>query len=185
MQEMFQHTPAAGQSPSRYSPHKNRYNAALANLETPRENLGEVFSEADNEAVDASLPDSDPRGYLIKLQKSFSVLSSITGGPRKLKRAQTLRLPLESIPEDLQTHRLLQTVQSNFDEISKLAMETSKQDMYVRRGMQASGLGMTATDREVMGKKLYQVVEEWINSGRGEKCDVEFVFGGLGSLSGA
>ncbi|KAB8302897.1 hypothetical protein EYC80_006221 [Monilinia laxa] len=185
MREMFQQTPATGQAPSRPSPHKNRYNAALANLETPRENLGEVSLEANNEAVDTFLPDSDPRGYFMKRQKSFAVLSSITGGPRKLKRAQTLRLPLESIPEDLQTHRLLQTVQSNFDGISKLFMETSKQDTYVRRGMQASGLEMTATDREVMGKKLFQVVEEWINSGKGEKCDVDFVFGGLGSLSGA
>ncbi|KAA8576264.1 hypothetical protein MFRU_009g01750 [Monilinia fructicola] len=185
MRDMFQQTPVTSQATSRPSPHKNRYNAALASLEIPRENLGEVSLEANKEAVDSSLPDSDPRGYFMKRQKSFAVLSSITGGPRKLKRAQTVRLPLESIPEDLQTHRLLETVQIDLDGISKLVMETSKQDTYVRCGMQASGLEMTAGDRESMGKKLYQVVEEWINSGRGEKCDVDFVFGGLGSLSGA
>ncbi|QSZ31266.1 hypothetical protein DSL72_000829 [Monilinia vaccinii-corymbosi] len=185
MREMFQQTPATSQVSPRPSPHKNRYNAALTNLEIPRESLREKSPEANNESVNTSLPDSDPRGYFMKRQKSFSVMSSIAGGPRKLKRAQTLRLPLESIPEDLQTHRLLQTVQSDPDGISKLIMETTKQDTYVRRGVQACGLEMTAADREIMGKKLYQVVEVWINSGRGEKCDVEFGFGGLDSLSGA
>ncbi|CAD6448015.1 fd0cca7a-cc59-4a19-8483-a8bf0419b1ff [Sclerotinia trifoliorum] len=185
MRELSQQQSVTGQTSSRQSPHKNRYNAALASLGRPTENLEERSSETNTSGVKTSLPDSDPRGYLMKRQKSFSVLSSITGGPRKLKRAQTLRLPLESIPVDLETRRLLQTVPSGIDSISKLVMETSKQDTYVRRGIQAIGLEMTATDREAVGKKLYQVVEAWMNLGRGEKCDVEFEFGGLGSLHGA
>ncbi|ESZ90125.1 hypothetical protein SBOR_9482 [Sclerotinia borealis F-4128] len=184
MREAFQQPPATSQASSRPSPHKNRYNAALTSLETSQENT-RISSESNNESVNTSLPGSDPRGYLIKRQKSFSVLSSITGGPRKLKRAQTLRLPLESIPGDLQTHRLVQTVQSDLDAISKLAMETSKEDTYVRRGTQASGLEMTATEKEATGKKLYLVSQVWMNSDRGEKCDIEFVFGGPSSLSGA
>ncbi|KAF7958471.1 hypothetical protein EAE96_002015 [Botrytis aclada] len=185
MREAFQQPPATSQASSRPSPHKNRYNSALASLEMSQESLREDSSSANSEGVYATLPDSDPRGYLMKRQKSFSVLSSVTGGPRKLKRAQTLRLPLESIPADLQIHRLLQTAQSDIDGISKLVMETSKQDTYVRRGTQARGLEMTTTDRDDVGKKLYQVVEAWMKSDRGEKCDVEFVFGGLESLSGA
>ena len=102
-----------------------------------------------------------------------------------MKRAQTLRLPLETIPEELQTHKLLHTVQSDLDGISKLVIETSKQDTYIRCGTQASGLEMTATDREAMGKRLYQAVEAWMISDKGEKYDVEFVFGGLCSLRGA
>ncbi|KAF7937754.1 uncharacterized protein EAE97_007550 [Botrytis byssoidea] len=185
MREAFQQPPATSQASSRPSPHKNRYNAALASLEMSQESLGESSSSANNEAVYTTIPDSDPRGYLMKRQKSFSVLSSITGGPRKLKRAQTLRLPLESIPADLQIHRLLQTVQSDMDGISKLVTETSKQDTYVRRGTQARGLEMTTIDRDAVGKKLCHVVEAWMKSDRGEKCDVEFLFGGLESLSGA
>ncbi|KAI9650489.1 hypothetical protein NHQ30_000505 [Ciborinia camelliae] len=185
MREVFQQPPATSPASSRLSPHKNRYNAALASLETPRESLREVSSEVNSEGANTSLPDSDPRGYLMKRQKSFSVLSSITGGPRKLKRAQTLRLPLESIPENLQTHRLLQKVNGDLDGISKLVLESSNQDTYIRRGTQVPGLEMGATDREAMGRKLYQVVEAWMNSDRGEKCNVEFVFGGLGSLGGA
>ncbi|TGO29014.1 hypothetical protein BPAE_0020g00590 [Botrytis paeoniae] len=185
IREAFQQPPATSQAPSRPSPHKNRYNAALASLEMSQESLRKNSSSANSEGVYATLPDSDPRGYLMKRQKSFSVLSSITEGPRKLKRAQTLRLPLESIPADLQIHRLVQTVESDVDGISKLVTETSKQDMYVRRGIQATGLEMTATDRDAVGKKLCQVVEAWMKSDRGEKCDVEFVFGGLETLSGA
>ncbi|KAF7915789.1 uncharacterized protein EAE98_009334 [Botrytis deweyae] len=185
MRETFQQPPATSKASSRPSPHKNRYNAALASLEMSQESLGENSSSANNESVCTTLPDSDPRGYLMKRQKSFSVLSSISGGPRKLKRAQTLRLPLESIPADLQIHQLLQTVQSDINGISKLVMETSEQDTYVRRGTQARGLEMTTTDRDAVGKKLCQVVEAWMKSGRGEKCDVEFLFGGLESLSGA
>lgn len=184
MRDVFQQPPATSQAFSRSSPHKNRYNAALASLETPGESSTDN-TEASNQGFKTSLPDSDPRGYLMKRQKSFSVLSSITGGPRKLKRAQTLRLPLESIPENLQIHRLLHTIQSDIDGMSKLVTETSKQDTYVRRGMQVSGLEMTTNEREVMGKKLYSVVEAWMNSGRGEKCNVEFVFAGLDSLTGA
>ncbi|KAF7856866.1 hypothetical protein EAF04_009627 [Stromatinia cepivora] len=185
MRETFQQPSATGQASSRQSPHKNRYNAALASLGRPRESLREFSPETNSDGVKASLSDSDPRGYLMKRQKSFSVLSNITGGPRKLKRAQTLRLPLESIPADLEIHRLLQTVSSGIGGVSHLVTETSKQDTYVRRGTQFIGFEMTATDREAVGKKLYQVVEAWMNSGRGEKCDVEFVFGGLDSLRGA
>ncbi|CCD54915.1 hypothetical protein BofuT4_P162040.1 [Botrytis cinerea T4] len=185
MREEFQQPPATIQASSRPSPHKNRYNAALASLEMSQESQRENSSSANSEGVCTTLPDSDPRGYLMKQQKSFSVLSSITGGPRKLKRAQTLRLPLETIPADLQIHRLLHTAESDMDEISKLVMETSKQDTYVRRGSQARGLEMTATDRDTVGRELRHVVEAWMKSERGEKCDVEFVFGGLESLSGA
>ncbi|APA07074.1 hypothetical protein sscle_02g018440 [Sclerotinia sclerotiorum 1980 UF-70] len=185
MRDTFRQPSAMDQASSRQSPHKNRYNAALASLERPTENLEEFSPETNSSGVKTSLPDSDPRGYFMKRQRSFSVLSSITGGPRKLKRAQILRLPLESIPADLEIHRIVQIVPSGIQSISNLVMETSKQDTYVCQGVQAIGLEMTATDREAVGKQLYQVVEAWMNSGRGEKCDVEFVFGGLDSLHGA
>lgn len=185
MRDLFQQPPATSRDPSQSSPHKNRYNAALASLETSGQSTRDLSSEVNSKGFETSLPDGDPRGYFIRRQKSFSVSHSITSGPRKLKRAQTLRLPLESIHENTQTHRLLQTVPSDLDEISKLVVESSKQDMYVRRGMQTLGLEMTTTDRYDVGQKLYQVVESWMNSGRGEKCDVDFVFHGLGSLSGA
>ncbi|KAF7913806.1 uncharacterized protein EAF01_000212 [Botrytis porri] len=177
MREIFQQPPTTSQASSRPSPHRNRYNAALTSLEMSQESLKENSSSVNSERDNTTLPDSDPRGYLMKRQKSFSVLSSITGGFWKMKRAQTLLLPLESIPADLKIHRLLQTVQSDVDGISKLVMETSKQDTYVRRGIQARGLEMTIIDRDAVEKNLFQVVEAWMKSDREKKCDVEFVFG--------
>ncbi|KAM3086763.1 hypothetical protein ACMFMG_000887 [Clarireedia jacksonii] len=175
--------PHMTQSSAKPSPHKNRYLAALASLSTPQSIEIEETLEGDTESFKTKLPDSDPRGYLMNRQKSFSTLSSITKGPRKLKRAQTIRLPFEAIPEELQLHSLVQVIQNSSEDVSKLMLETAGQDMYVCRGSIVPGLEMDAGDEAVVGQKLYRVVKSWMSSGILGNCDIEFTFGNLGRLS--
>ncbi|PQE19907.1 dna mismatch repair protein [Rutstroemia sp. NJR-2017a BVV2] len=176
--------PPMSQSVEKPSPHKNRYLAALASLGTPQSIQIEEHPKSDAESFKTTLPDSDPRGYLMNRQKSFSTLSSITKEPRKLKRAQTIRLPFEAIPEELQLHSLVKIIRTGGEDVKKLMLETTKQDMYVRRGNTVPGLEMDAADEAVVGQKLYRVVKSWMSSSISGDCDVEFIFGNLGIMSG-
>ncbi|PQE27219.1 hypothetical protein CJF32_00000174 [Rutstroemia sp. NJR-2017a WRK4] len=177
--------PPMSQSVEKPSPHKNRYLAALASLGTPQSIQIEEHPNSDAESFKTTLPDSDPRGYLMNRQKSFSTISSITKEPRKLKRAQTIRLPFEAIPEELQLHSLVQKIRTGGEDVKKLMLETTKQDMYVRRGNIVSGLELDAANESVVGEKLYRVVKSWMSSRVSGDCDVEFTFGNLGIMSGA
>ncbi|PQE20948.1 dna mismatch repair protein [Rutstroemia sp. NJR-2017a BBW] len=177
--------PPMSQSVEKPSPHKNRYLAALASLGTPQSIQIEEHPTSDTESFKTKLPDSDPRGYLMNRQKSFSTISSITKEPRKLKRAQTIRLPFEAIPEELQLHSLVQKIRTGGEDVKKLMLETTKQDMYVRRGNIVSGLELDAANESVVGEKLYRVVKSWMSSRVSGDCDVEFIFGNLGIMSGA
>jgi DNA mismatch repair protein MutL len=176
--------PPMSQSSAKPSPHKNRYLAALTSLGTPQSIQIEEHPKSDTENFKTKLPDSDPRGYLMNRQKSFSTLSSITKEPRKLKRAQTIRLPFEAIPEELQLHSLVQIIQTGSEDVKKLMLGTAKQDLYVRRGNTVPGLEIDVGDEAVMGQKLYRVVKSWMSSSISGDCDVEFIFGNLGIMSG-
>jgi hypothetical protein len=48
-----------------------------------------------------------------------------------------------------------------------------------------SGLELDAANESVVGEKLYRVVKSWMSSRVSGDCDVEFIFGNLGMMSGA
>ncbi|KAI5918493.1 hypothetical protein F4810DRAFT_691646 [Camillea tinctor] len=62
---------------------------------------GEQRAPRDKEPVATTLPDGDPRTYLLRRQRSRSA------NPRKLRRVKSSLMPLESVPPEDQTHALV------------------------------------------------------------------------------
>jgi hypothetical protein len=60
---------SSSSAPLRSSPHKNRYNSAVASLEVDQPSSEP--SEQPKEPFKTTLPDEDPRAYLMRRQKSL------------------------------------------------------------------------------------------------------------------
>ncbi|TAQ85755.1 hypothetical protein B7494_g5904 [Chlorociboria aeruginascens] len=159
------------------SPHKNRYKAALTALsaqpptQTPRQ-AQPLFKAA----FKTSLPDGDPRGYLMRRQNSLlqrSDGSTGVDGPR-IKRMKSSRLPLESILAEVQNHRLVQTIAVNRKVIRSVGERLSGIDGYVKRGILDVGLEVKDNEVGELEERLRRVVRKWADSMSGREVHPEF-----------
>ena len=159
----------------RSSPHKNRYNAAIANLEARKEaTIGDDGAEA---IFKTSLPDGDPRAYLMRRQKSMQ--PSIPGGPSRPMRAKSTRLPLERIPEAEMLHRLKMRWPVDVGAVQTAFDKSKVHDVYVDRGKQAVGLSMTSAEAKLVASKIQAAVENWMEKYPGKACTAEYAFDSL------
>lgn len=120
-------TSQAEASPSpKASPHRNRYLAARAVLTRPESPsrtpgvrpagaLESAYEDSESSEILPSLPEEDPRAYLIQYRKASSLDSNGHGPnaqpglPRpglKIKRTKTSKLPFETIPPKLATRNI-------------------------------------------------------------------------------
>ncbi|TVY41256.1 PMS1 protein-like protein [Lachnellula subtilissima] len=165
---------------ARSSPHKNRYISAIKALEADAissQNSARVVGK-----LKTTLADEDPRAYFMKQQKLMAVPN---GGPLKLSRAKSMKLPLERIPNNSQTHELLLTLATNTDRLRSLMMNTAKDDTYSDRGSQPTGLSIDASSMPALTSRIQDVVENWMDAEEERRCEVEYKFGNLlgGGLS--
>jgi len=164
---------------NRSSPHKNRYNAAIANLEA-HQNLSHDYNVGqEKEPFKTSLPDGDPRIYLMRRQKSLSVHTDTLGGLPKLKRVKTMLLPLEMIPESAMIHDLIKTVPTDTKGVRTAMAALVKYDVYVSRGTQAVGLDMSAAEASAIEKRFKEVVRLWMEPEMIAKYDFNLNFSKL------
>lgn len=158
------------------SPHKNRYNAAIATLEsgaldTIKENITPGPAQ---KRFKTSLPESDPRAYLMRRQKSMAAQASKPGGSGKLTRAKSTRLPFETISDEAQLHNLLIRFPAGMPHIRRLATALAEEDPYINRGTTHSpGLVMTPLETTLVASKVEDVVKKWMETNVDEEKDVE------------
>ncbi|KAE8447461.1 hypothetical protein EG329_010734 [Mollisiaceae sp. DMI_Dod_QoI] len=137
------------------SPHKNRYNAAIASLEAEYERSRSFPTK---EPFKTSLPDGDPRAYLIKRQRSISIRQ---GERPKLSRAKSMRLPLERIPENEKLHSLLLPVSADIPMLQKTILILKQSDLYIQHGVLGGGLVLHGHEKEEITSKVQATFEKW------------------------
>ncbi|KAI9812482.1 MAG: hypothetical protein M1827_004713 [Pycnora praestabilis] len=128
------------------SPYRNRYSAAVAALSTVKDS-----ADIPHMATTSAFTDSDPRAYLIRVQKRSEAENFGGFTKHRLKRAKTVMLPLERTPQDSQLHNLTLIVRTNCEAIEKSATATEVVDEYVRCGELANGLLFVRNDVELKG----------------------------------
>jgi DNA mismatch repair protein MutL len=165
----------------RSSPHKNRYNAAIASLEIGNLESHDNISNQLKERFKTSLPDDDPRAYLMRRQKSMARQQPKLGEPPKLIRAKSMRLPMERILLDTQVHNLILLIPTEIKTLKESLAKLARDDQYVNRGIHIAGLEMDPDDTVKFAKRLQCVVERWMASVNesGDKPEVENTFGDL------
>lgn len=181
MQVMFSPANAAPAAP-KSSPHKNRYNAAIVSLEAG--NKSSVNKTPANELFKTSLPDGDPRAYLMRRKNSMSLQPAKPGEPPRPMRAKSTKLPLERIPEKGQIHDLVFTLRNTLNVVQRTSFALAKEDTYISRGSQAAGLVMTAADTPELVRKIQAVAMKWADTGDGKKYEFEYDFGNLLKVKG-
>lgn len=161
----------------RSSPHKNRYNSAVKALEA--DHLSSQNNAPMIQPLKTTLLDGDPRAYLMKQQRLMAVPN---GGPLKLSRAKSMKLPLERIPNNHQIHTLLSTLATDSDHLRRLLNYAAKEDTYISRGSITPGIAINVSSMPALTTAIQSVVEKWMDSEAERKCEVEYNFDKL--LSG-
>ena len=156
------------------SPHKNRYNAAIAALKASPSSSSNKHLGREKELFKTSLPDCDPRAYLMRRQKFISSLTSKSGEAPRRMRAKSAKLPLERIPVEETVHNLRLTIQTNVSSLREIAATLAKIDMYVCRGSLSPGLVMESSDTPTVTKRLQEAVHRWKKTDAGKIYEVEY-----------
>ncbi|PBP22688.1 DNA mismatch repair protein [Diplocarpon rosae] len=164
----------SGFDAGRSSPHKNRYNAAVANLEAsgPKQHN----HEAPRKSFKTTLPDGDPRAYLMKRQNSMYALVNRPGEAPKQMRAKSMRLPLERIPEGENVHMLLLECSVHMGMIQNALSNTMSLDSYTNQGVQPAGLVMNSPEAKMVEKRVHAIVEKWRATEAGKKYEIDYNF---------
>jgi len=157
----------------RSSPHQNRYNSAVKALEVGKlsENNISII-----EPLETTLKDGDPRAYLMKQQR---LMAASNGDSLKLSRVKSMKLPLERIPYDYQTHNLLRKITINNGHITKIMNDTAKYDIYVNGGSHSAGLSIDPSTSAALISKIQGVIEKWMDTEEERMCEVQYNFENL------
>lgn len=134
--------------------------AAVARLEAKTDDVAMQGMPAPENIVKTALQDGDPRPYLMRRQKSMTAYLNGSHPRPGLKRAKTMLLPLESIPNTLSTHNLVLQMSIETTLVSRAMHILSAVDDYAKSGTRCEGLGMTdssATEVEESLNKLMAV----------------------------
>jgi len=181
MQAMFSPADVALAGP-KTSPHKNRYNAAIVSLESG--NKSSVNKTPANRPFKTSLPDGDPRAYLMRRQKSMFLQPGEPGEPPRPMRVKSTKLPLERIPDKEKIHDLVFTIASNFDRVRRMSLGLAKDDTYVSCGNETAGLVMAAADTPEVVRRIQGVAVKWAETEKGKNYEFEYDFGNLLKVKG-
>jgi DNA mismatch repair protein MutL len=164
----------------RSSPHKNRYNAAIASIEAAQARVDASHDPQQTKVpFRTSFPDGDPRAYLMKRQMSLAAKKVGVGDQPMMMRAQSTRLPLERIPEEDHLHNLVFKVPTDMDKLRGAIEKLSKDDLYVRCGNHGAGLMVNAEETPVLARKLQEAVKLWMDRNEEENYEVEYAFSNL------
>jgi DNA mismatch repair protein MutL len=159
------------------SPHKNRYNAAVATLEAGHASWSKI--QAAKEPFKTSLPDGDPRAYLMRRQKSIIGQNAKLGEALKMTRPKSNRLPLENISEHEKTYNLTLGLAADMGNLRRITRQLMKSDMYVKKGNNALGLRIGGLETTGVASGVQAAVTKWMEREGEENCEVEYKFENL------
>jgi DNA mismatch repair protein MutL len=161
---------------ARSSPHKNRYNAAIAALGGDT-----TTTMTDPPEPKTTLPPKDPCAYLIKHQRLKAPSDSNEAAkPARNTRLKSTKLPLEKIPEHLRTHNLVLKLSTDPDSIGKSVDVYSLHDPWISRGRSEPGLELSLAATKDLSRDVKSVVESWIQKEEGRRgCEIEWLFANL------
>ncbi|KFY84465.1 hypothetical protein V500_09258 [Pseudogymnoascus sp. VKM F-4518 (FW-2643)] len=132
--------------------------AAVARREANTDDVEMQGMPAPENIVKTALQDGDPRAYLMRRQKSMTAYLNGSHPRPGLKRAKTMMLPLESIPNILGTHNLVLQMSIETTLVSRAMHILSAVDDYTKSGARYEGLGMTDSGAREVEESLNKLM---------------------------
>ncbi|KAI4134336.1 MAG: hypothetical protein LQ347_001610 [Umbilicaria vellea] len=154
--------------PPANSPHKNRYNAAVASLASSNPTATTGMTSA--------LEDSDPRAYLLRVQQRDEAdrQGGANGVSRKLKRRKTTMLPLETTPAEATVQDLVLMIETTENTIGTSVQILKALDEYISAGRVGEGFAsLGVEDVRAWEGRVRGLVDEHYQSEVGDKVSIE------------
>ncbi|XDG06681.1 hypothetical protein ABKA04_006296 [Annulohypoxylon sp. FPYF3050] len=131
-------------------PKANIPNGSFTQLSIDR--LQEGGSSKIKEPIKTTLPNDDPRAYLLRRQKSMAAQEK-SAIPRKCRRMKSCLLPLENVPSENQMHTIILIELLNLDTLRTFVQGGLAYDKYVEKGFVKNGLEMDLdTGHQIEGR---------------------------------
>lgn len=168
---------------TRSTPHENRYKAATSNLYMDQPLGQRDSSEQAEKPFQTSLPDGDPRAYLMRRQMSLASKTTRPGDPPRVVRTKSTRLPLETIPHDAQLQRLVQPLSTEANSLQRVISILGKHGAFPSN---TTGLVFGSEEIPEITERLKAVIEAWLGDQKDDKYEVEYILSNLcsGKLPG-
>lgn len=157
----------------RSSPHKNRYNSAAASLTESQSVPHNISNEPNKMQFQTCLSHDDPRAYLMGRRRIMASEVSAVGGPPKMIRAKSAKLPLETVPREDQLQNLIQLLPVEHDLLPQAATILKRHDLPAGK---FTGLPVELADIQVITQRLQTVVTAKIKDADGAEMEVEAMF---------
>lgn len=136
--------------------------AAIAGLESRINGVPSEEIMGPEKMARSALPDGDPRAYLMRRQKSMTAYLSGPLQGTKMKRAKTMLLPLETIPNSASMHSLAYKMPCDTVSIAKSMQSLAGVDEYTKSGRRYEGLQMAGPDYEDVEVLLNALMKKWV-----------------------
>ena len=145
------------------SPHKNRYNKAVAALSS---------SGPPVQPQEQAFQPGDPRGYLARAIATQANESPDAGAAERqpLKRRKTANMPFEKIPLDDTVHNLVQTIRTTQETLERNAAVIACCDFYVRSGTLSNGLDCTIQEARLWQTELQELLQRSLPRNEGDSA---------------
>ncbi|KAI0898476.1 hypothetical protein F4806DRAFT_458521 [Annulohypoxylon nitens] len=116
------------------------------------DHLQEGGSSKIKEPIKTTLPNDDPRAYLLRRQKSMAAQEK-SAIPKKSRRMKSCLLPLENVPSENQMHTIMLIELLNLDTLRTFVQGGLAYDKYVEKGFVKNGLEMDLdTGHQIEGR---------------------------------
>jgi len=135
--------------------------AAITGLETRINGIQSEEIMGPEKMARSALPDGDPRAYLMRRQKSMTAYLSGPLHGTKMKRAKTMLLPLETIPNSANMHAVAYKMPFDTVSIAKSIQSLAGVDEYTKSGSRYEGLQMAGPDYEHVEALLNALMKKW------------------------
>lgn len=100
-----------------------------------------------------------------------------------MSRAKSMRMPLETIPNQAQLHKLILKRPTNISSLCSVTKELERVDTWIDRDIQYPGLKLSPLESARVAISIEDVVNKWMKTEQGKYYEVEFEFGNLVDLS--
>ncbi|KAH8602751.1 hypothetical protein B0O99DRAFT_560347 [Bisporella sp. PMI_857] len=165
---------------TRISPHRNRYNAAVARLESHRLRPQDDPPSSGEEPSKTTLPDHDLQASLMRHKSSTAAKVVAPGGQTKDFRVKATRLLLDKFSTDESLHQWAQNRLTDMGVIQKASNQLLEDDDYIKAGSLSQGLLMSEPNSTLITGRVRVVAESWLHLHRdGLEPEIEYRIGNL------
>jgi DNA mismatch repair protein MutL len=131
-------------------------------------------AQKDTAPAETALPDDDPRAYLMRRQRSMRLGTGKHDQQKRLRRAKTLLLPLETTAKHMEVHKLELVIHVDAEHIRNAITRHAVYDEYAKHGKVSKAFDTLTVEVEVVERQLKAAVTKHLGPTQAEEVQIVY-----------